>query len=75
MRHKYQHVDHQNNDDLYETLHPSSPLEPKCRLEALFSLLSDLFFWPFRGFYWNPGEIPRNALPGDPLTVSKASLD
>ena len=56
MRHKYQHVYHQYNDDLYETLHPSSPLEPKCRLEALFSLLSDLFFWPFRGIYWNPGR-------------------
>ena len=54
MRHKNQHVDHQDNHDLYKTLHPCSPLGPKGRLVALLSLLSDLFFRPLGGFYGNP---------------------
>ena len=61
MRHKHQHVDHQDNRDLYETLHPSSPLGPKCRLEALFSLLSDLFFRPLCGLHRNPGSDPSQS--------------
>ena len=53
MGNKHQHVDHQNNHNLYQTLHPSSSLGPKCRLETLFPLLGDLFFRPFCRFYRN----------------------